>query len=320
MAVSGEYPASTASAALKLFTRRFGARYARSIRIEGTSSPSEGLTTGTATVGREWTLAFALADTLAADATVEWEAARAAVEHRLDAEGRSIALWVPRGGAFPAEEPGLSKLALHVAEARPIDDGRLEVHRPVKLYLRRVDPSGSVVTIMGGLGPHWAQFTNRVPGTFSLNSAELLRLPAGQDERDALAENIVLAANEPDIDNVHVIPAEDVWTANDLQEGGSCVLGTPRPETEESSALLRRNLRKLLQEAAPVAAADATARALILLGASTYAEEEKLSWAIRGMDPALYAGFDIIAVVADGQVKAILEPPRGTLPWDAPPA
>ncbi len=318
MAGSATYPADTASAALRLFVRRLGARYARSIRVDEVSASSEGLTSGVATIGREWPLAFTVADTLALDATVEWEAARAAVEHRLDIEGHSVALWVPRGGAIPASEPGLSEVALSVAEARTIEDGRLEVRRPVRLYLRRVDTSGSVVTIMGGLGPHWAQFTNRVPGTFSLNSAELLRLPASEEERNTLAEQIVVAASQVEGDLVQVVPAEDAWTGNDLLEGGSCVLGSPRPESEESSATLRRNLRRLLQEAGNAASPTAAARALILVGAATYAEEEKLSWAIRGMDPTLYAGFDIIAVVADGQVKALLEPPRGTLPWDAP--
>jgi hypothetical protein len=36
------------------------------------------------------------------------------------------------------------------------------------------------------------------------------------------------------------------------------------------------------------------------------------------MDPALFAGYDILAVVTDGVVKVLLEPPRQTLPWDAP--
>ena len=58
--------------------------------------------------------------------------------------------------------------------------------------------------------------------------------------------------------------------------------------------------------------------ALVVLGASTYAQEEKLSWALRGMDPALYAGYDILVVVADGVLKTILQPQRQTLPWDAP--
>ena len=36
------------------------------------------------------------------------------------------------------------------------------------------------------------------------------------------------------------------------------------------------------------------------------------------MDPALYSGYDIIAIVADGVTKTLLQPGRGSLPWDAP--
>jgi hypothetical protein len=273
---------------------------------------------GTITVGRQWPLAFALLNAFATDATVQFEAARAALESRLDAEGRSLAFWVPPGGVIPATEPGLSAIAASIQEARVIDDGRLEVRRPVRLYLRRVDASGSVITIVGGLAAHWARFTNRVPGTFNLNSNELLRLPASNDERDELTERIVLAAAQPEAEGTQVIPAEDVWTANDLGDGGSCVLGSPRLESDDASAALRRNLRKLLRQAEPVAAGDATTKALVLLGSATYAAEEKLSWTIRGMDPTLYSGFDFIATVTDGLVRPLLEPAANTLPWDVP--
>ena len=57
---------------------------------------------------------------------------------------------------------------------------------------------------------------------------------------------------------------------------------------------------------------------LVVIGASTYAEEEKLSLALRGMDPMLYAGYDILAIATDGRVKTVLQPQRQTLPWDAP--
>ena len=36
------------------------------------------------------------------------------------------------------------------------------------------------------------------------------------------------------------------------------------------------------------------------------------------MDPSLFAGYDILVVVADGVVKPVLQPQRQTLPWDAP--
>ncbi|MBK7329903.1 MAG: hypothetical protein IPI85_12705 [Dehalococcoidia bacterium] len=81
---------------------------------------------------------------------------------------------------------------------------------------------------------------------------------------------------------------------------------------------MRRNLRRLLKDAESNLRLPADARALVVLGASTYAQEEKLSWALRGMDPTLYAGYDILAVVADGVLKTILQPQRQTLPWDAP--
>ncbi len=313
---SATYPADLAAAALRLFQKWLGQRYARSTKVAEFAPAGEGLAVGTITVGRQWPLAFALLNTLAAEETLQHEAARAAVEHRLDADGRAIALWVPPGGAVPVAEPGLSAMVVSIEEARTIDDGRLEVRRPVRLYLRRLDESGSVVTVVGGLAGSWARFTNRVPGTFNLNSNELLRLPASTAERDELIERIVLAASQLEVNETKVIEAEDTWTANDLGEGGSCVIGSPRAESDDASAALRRNLRRLLRQAEPVAAGNAPAKALILLGPATYAAEEKLSWTIRGMDPVLYSGYDFIVTVADGFVRALLEPEANTLPWD----
>ena len=311
------YPADPSEAGLRLFLSWFGSHYARSVAVASAQSDSHVLS-AEVTVGRKWSLAVTVLNTLAADADMRWEAARAAIEQRLDAGGRSIALWAPRGAVLPAQEPGLSQFVLALDEAGVLDDGRLEIRRPVSIYLRRVGNTGSVVTALGGLAAHWAQFTNRVPGTFQLNSQEILRLPAGQPERELLAEAVVLASQQPDVDETRVIPAVDAWTANDLGAGQSCVLGTPQPENDEWSASLRRNLRRLLKQAESLRQPGADARALVVLGASTYADEEKLSWALRGMDPSLYAGHEILAVVADGVVKTLMQPHRQTLPWDAP--
>ena len=311
------YPADVAEAGLRFFLGWFGPHYARSTAVSSATSDGA-LLSAEVTVGRKWGLSVSVLNTVAADATVDWEASRAAIERRLDLEGRSIVLWAPRGAALPALEPGLSQLLLSLEEAAPLEDGRLELRRPVTLHLRRVGSTGSVVTVLGGLAAHWAQFTNRVPGTFQLNSGELLRLPASVEEREELAERIVLAAGQPEADESQAIRAFDAWTANDLGAGQSCVIGTPAAEHEEWSASLRRNLRRLLKEAEPNFRQPADARALVVLGAATYADEEKLSWALRGMDPTLYAGYDILAVVADGVLKTILQPQRQTLPWDAP--
>jgi len=311
------YPADQAEAGLRLFLGWFGPHYARSTSVEDASSDGTTLT-ATVVVGRRWSLRTTVVNTFGPDATVAWEAARAALERRLDAEGRPLAVWVPRGASFPTEEPGLSQFVLSLDGARRLDDGRLEFCRPVNLYLRRVATTGSVVTALGGLAGHWAQFTNRVPGTFQLNSNELFRLPASQEERQELFERIVLASQQPEVDDTVVVPARDCWTANDLGGGGACILGTPAPENDAWSASLRRNLRRLVKAANEAPATGADARALVVLGPATYAEDEKLSWALRGMDPTLYAGFDILAVIADGVVKPILQPGRSVLPWDAP--
>lgn len=311
------YPADPADAALRLFLRWFGALYARSIAVQSRDS-AEALLHGVAEVGKRWRLAFTVIDTLAPDTDFRFETARTAVERRLDAEGRSIALWVPRGATLPDAEPGLSKVILSLNAANRLDDGRLELRRPVDLYLRRTSTVGSVMSILGGLANQWSHFTNRVPGSFQLNAEELNRLPASDSERDDLIERIVLAAQQPEADEQQVVLTDDVWTANDLEEGGSCVLGTPKPETDDWSSGLRRNLRNALRDSREFQPGSVEGSALIVVGAATYAEDEKLSWTLRGMDPRLYSGYDIVVVVVDGLVKPLLLPPRQTLPWDAP--
>jgi len=311
------YPSDPGEAGLRLFLQWFGGYYARSTAIEAHEASESGVHRGVVNVGRRWRLAFSLLNTLAPDADLPFEAARAAVEQRLDGARQRVALWMPRGAHLPEDEPGLSQLLLQVAGAVDTEDGRKELRRPVSLYLRRQGTSGSVVTILGGLGGHWAQFTNRVPGTYYLNALELYRLPMSEELRDELTERIVLAAGQPEADDTQVIPAVDAWTVTPVEGDRAYVIGTPKPEDDNQASALRRNLRALLREAAPTLALAADAKALIVLGAATYADEEKLTWALRGMDPALYAGYDLLVVIADGLVKPLLKPGRAVLPWDA---
>jgi hypothetical protein len=315
--LASTYPKDPSLAALQLFRQWFGAHYARSVAVEHLD-PREATLFATLSVARRWTLKVAVVNTLAPDADLPWEAARAAVEKRLDSQGISAGLWVPRGAPLPTGEPGLSEIALAVEEARPLADGRKEMLRTVRLHLRRTSTTGSVVTVLGGLSSQWAQFTNRVPGSYQLNSSELFRLPDPADEREALIDRIVMAAGQPEADESQTILAEDAWTVTPLDEGGSTVFGSARPDNDEQSAALRRNLRVLLRDAAPSIQEPADAHALVVLGAATYAGEEKLTWALRGMDPTLYSGYDLMTVLADGVVKPLLQPGRSTLPWDAP--
>jgi hypothetical protein len=301
-----------------LFLRWFGGYYARSTSAEDLLS-DDGLLRARVTVGRRWAIDLVVLDTLTLASDLTFESARAALEMRLDDAGLDVALWVPRGATVPAFEPGLSDITAAVEAANEVDDGRLEVRRPAEIRLRRVATTGSVVTVLGGLSAQWAQFTNKVPGSFQLQSAEIHRLPRDEGERDMLMQRIVSAAAQPDIDEGRTIAAIDAWTANGPGFGRAHVLGVPGEESDESAAALRRNIRTLLKRAAELPVLDgAEARALVVLGAATYAEDEKLSWSLKGMDPRLYAPFDIMTVAADGVVKPLLQPGRGSLPWDAP--
>lgn len=309
------YPSDPAEAALLLFQRWLGSHYARSTAAGALSSPAPGVRHATVTLGRRWTIEVTVVSALEAEATVAFEAARAALERRLEAGGRTGILWVPRDAAIPAEEPYVSELVAAAAAAVPVDEARHEVRMAVRLHLRRTATTGSVVTVLGGLAAHWAQFTSRVPGSFQLNSLALHRLPLPPEERQVLADRVVLAAQQPEVDDTVDIPADDAWTLTCLDGDRWFVIGTPAPENDQQNAALRRTLRTLLRSASPP---EGEHTALVVLGAATYAEEEKLSWALRGMDPALYAGYSVVAVVTDGVVKTLLEPARGSLPWDAP--
>ncbi|MGK2964572.1 MAG: hypothetical protein ACSLFM_03095 [Tepidiformaceae bacterium] len=314
---SRTYPADTSAAGLRVFLGWFGGFYARSL---ASSIAAEGdVLRADVKVGRRWTMSVTLLNTVAAEATIPYEAARAGVESKLDAAGlERTVLWVPRGAELPLDASGADELVEAVKNARAAEDGRLEVRRPVDLKLRRASREGSVVTVLGGLSSHWAQFTSRVPGSFQLNSQALNRLPQSEAERTELTDRIVMAAGQPDVDEGLTVAAEDCWTATAAEGDGACVIGSPLAESDEASASLRRNTRRLLKSSAEVERTTSDGSALVLLGAATYADDEKLSWALRGMDPALYAGYDIVAVIADGVVKPLLIPNRGALPWDAP--
>lgn len=317
-----DYPAELSIAALHIFLDWFGRTSARSIQIlEKTLSENQDLLQANVQVGRRWDLNCTVIDTLSLESDLSYESARAAIESRLDSEELNIALWLPRAAPLPQGEPGLSELILAIRDAKQVgeDDLRLEIRRPVHIYLKRTTTTGSVVTVLGGLSSLWAQFTNRVPGSFQLESTELHRLPHSEDEREKLIEAIINAAAQPDIDDGRTLPAIDAWTAIWLREPVlATVIGSPRPTSDAQASLLRRNLRKLLISQKDKQYKAEVPSALIILGSALTVDEEKLSWVIKGMDPALYAGFSIIVVIVDGLVKPVIVPREGSLPWDVP--
>jgi hypothetical protein len=243
-----------------------------------------------------------------------WLDARAELEAQLtEAVPAACALWAPAGARLPAGEPALSEFREHVRRAalRLGPHERSYVPLPVTLYLRKNSESGAVVSVTGGLNPYWARFTDRVRGTYDLDSTQLHRLPESDEHLEELIGRIVERSKRMETGQISEIETFDAWTVQRLDgERGVTVIGIPPGDAEDMGLAVRRNLRRILAEAGPaLRSLGAGARALVLLGYYARMEQEGARVAMRGYDPSLYAGIDYICLVADGLVKPLIGAP-----------
>jgi hypothetical protein len=61
-----------------------------------------------------------------------------------------------------------------------------------------------------------------------------------------------------------------------------------------------------------LATQDANLRVLVLYAHYGTLEGEPVGPALRGQDPALFAGLDLVVLIADGQVKPLMDVTRRT--------
>ena len=115
-----------------------------------------------------------------------------------------IALWVPAGADLPADEPAVSEFAAAVREAavKLGPHERSYVPLPATLLLRKSSDSGGVVSVTGGLNPFWARFTERVRGSYDLDSNQLHRLPESEEHLERLLDTVVEASTTLDVGQV----------------------------------------------------------------------------------------------------------------------
>jgi hypothetical protein len=107
---------------------------------------------------------------------------------------------------------------------------------------------------------------------------------------------------------------EDAWTVQRLPRGataegmtdGWAITGCPPGFEPADGGAIRRILRRRLTEAAQSLAGRGELKALVLAGAYEYMASENAGPSLRGFDPAATAGFDVIALVADAEVKPLL--------------
>lgn len=239
------------------------------------------------------------------------------LEERLNAtHPGSYLLWVPPGGELPEEEPDSSEWVRHVEEtAAKLASGRSgEVRLPVRMALAKVREEGGYASVTGGLGRYWTNISDKLNGSFYLDSRALNRFTRDEDERQQTYEHIALLSQELGVGDVREWQLDDAWTLQRISRGpaaqgmtdGWAIGGAPEGFDPGDGGAVRRVLRRRLGEAREAFAKLPRPWILVLTGAYAYMSDENAGPALRGFDPALVASLDGIILVADAEVKPIL--------------
>lgn len=243
-----------------------------------------------------------------------WDSVRIDLESRIsEAVPGAIAVWTPLGASLPIDEPGSSEFIEEIAKTAIKLGPRERSHAPlpIELYLRKNEESGGVISVTGGLNAHWAKFTQHVTGAYDLDSTSLHRLPESEEHLNELIEAIITLSKTLDVGQVGSLPTIDAWTVQRTDDEGSAkIVGVPPSVADDAGRQMRPNLRRAIAASAPrLREAEADVRAIVLLAYYGRVEDEVVTTALRGFDPALYSGLDIVCLVVDGIVKPLIQAP-----------
>ena len=243
---------------------------------------------------------------------------REELAQRLDAtRPGSYLLWQPPRAELPDGEPYESEWVRRVVlTASKLASGRVgEARLPAKLMLGKLRDEGGYASVTGALGRHWTEISGRLQGSFYLDSRGLNRFTRNQEEREALFENIALVSQGLNVGDAYEMEHEDAWTLQRLPRGpaadglkdGWAISGCPPGFDPADGSAVRRLLRRRLSEGKEVLAAapEGVVRCMVLVGAYDYMEMENAGPSLRGFDPSLAAPFELIALLADGELKAL---------------
>ena len=263
-------------------------------------------------------LAVAMATLWELESDPAAEDARLAMEERLDAGNvrGPYLVWVPPRASVPASEPGQSDFAMRVqlATAPMQPGGRSEIDLPVKLQLAKAREEGGYASVVGGLSRFWTLITERVNGTFHVNSLQLRRAPQAESVRTALLDQIGELSRGLNLGDAVEFDAAEAWTvqrlrAEPLGVRGFAIAQAPPKIDPSDGALMRRVVRKRLKAAGEaLAAVDAEVKGVGLLAIYEYAEHENVGSFVKSLDPGLFAGLQIVAAIVDGEVRPVFQP------------
>ncbi len=254
-----------------------------------------------------------------------WHERRHQLEVRLDgARPGSFLLWVPPGGRLPAEEPDESEWVRRVvlAASRLASGRKGETRLPVKMVLAKIRDEGGYANVLGGLSRHWTTVTEKVNGTFYLDSKALTRLTRDDAERAELFEHIGMLSHGVAKGEAIEFEHEDAWSIQRLPRGpaakglsdGWAIAGCPEGFDPFDGGVIRRMLRqKMVTARDSLSTQSGHLKALVLIGAYDYIENENAGPALRGFDPALAASLDIVVLVSDTDARPVVL--SRSIPW-----
>lgn len=246
------------------------------------------------------------------------EDARAFMEERLTGglvRGPYV-LWVPPRASVPADEPESSDFVQRVQQAAgPVPPGgRAEFEMPIKIQIAKLRDEGGYASVLGGLSRWWTLITERVDGTFNVNSAHMRRAPQSASMREALFDRIGELSKGLRSGEGMEFDAFEAWTVQRLAEDplgerGFAIAQAPPGADPTDGTLMRRLVRKRMKEAtAALAGVDADIKGVGMVAIYEYAEHETVGSFVKSLDPSLFAGAGLIAAIVDGEVRPIFMP------------
>ena len=247
------------------------------------------------------------------DDDASWDERLRTMESRLSGDG-SFVLWVPPKADVPVDEPAASEFVQRVQDAAAtLEPGaRTEVLFPRPVRLTKQSAEGGYASVTGALGRWWTRITENVQGTFSINASAVHRVTHDGEKREQLWAWIGALSQGVEVGHVAQFDVDEAWTLQRLPAdapSGFTLIGAPPSVDPTEGILVRRTARKRLAAAnEALAPLDVDLRAVALAGIYEYAELETAGAAVKALDPSLFSGAQVVAVLADGEVRPTFAP------------
>jgi hypothetical protein len=266
----------------------------------------------------EGRVAIAIAKLWEPESDLIAEDARLAMEERLNGGLVSgpFLLWAPPRAAVPADEPLASDFVQRIQQgAAPLSPGaRGEAELPVAVQMAKTRDEGGYASVIGGLSRWWTMITERVSGTFSVNSAQMRRAPQSSVARERIIDRIGELAKPMNVGDALEFDTVEAWTVQriarePLGETGFAIAQAPPNVDPADGTLMRRLVRKRLKDAnAALDGVEAAVKGIGLLAIYDYAEHENVGSFVKSLDPSLFAKLGLVAALVDGEVRPIFTP------------